>query len=510
MSELNIPESWAEGTIAETALNAKNDIVDGPFGSRMKSTEYNPSGVPILRLQNIQRNEFVHKNFMFISEKKSKDLSRHSYVPGDIVITKLGAPLGKACIVPYDFEAGNIVADLVRLRINKKWFNSKFITYQLNSKPLIEQFESHTKGATRPRVNLTHVRDLKIGIPPLKEQERIVQKIETCFSKIEETEQNLNKVEKLLEKYRESLLAKAFRGELIAQNSDDEPARVLLAKIREERAQNQKGKKKEQEFAPISDDEKPFDIPVSWEWVRLSEITSQIQYGLTTSSSGKGTHKFLRITDITQSGVDWNSVPYCTPSDQDIERLRLSSGDIVFARTGGTVGKSFLIKETVKNAVFASYLIKVRPNQEIVVQDFLAIFFTSPIYWNYVTGNQRGAAQPNVNGTTLGNMPVPLPPFHEQTEIVKQYNLVAGKITDSIKKIAQKHSLVMKLNESILKKAFEGHLVEQIESEGTGHELLAKVLAEKVATEQKTKSKDKTKNVTTNVTSDRSPKVKKK
>jgi type I restriction enzyme S subunit len=490
MSELNIPESWAEGTIADTAIDSKNDIVDGPFGSRMKSSEYKTTGIPILRLQNIQRNEFVFKNFMYISEIKSKELSRHSYMPGDIIITKLGAPLGKACIVPDTFPAGNIVADLVRLRVNNNWFNREFVTYQLNSKALMEQFESHTKGATRPRVNLTHVRSLKIAVPPKVEQDRIVQKIETCFEKIDSTEANLNKAEKLLEKYRESLLAKAFRGELVSQDPNDEPASVLLEKIRKERAQNQKGKKAEQEFAPIADDEKPFDLPVGWEWVCLGDYLS-VETGATPLKSNRDYYRNGNIPWLTSSVT---SKPFVTEADQFITTKALEetncklfpAGTLLVAMYGEGKTRGQVTEMTfdaTTNQAVAAILFK---ESAVDIKGFVKLYFQA--MYEKIRSEAAGGTQLNLNSGNIKAQIIPLPPLKEQKRIINKLNYDLERITKNINLLNLKLKKLKLLKNSLLQKAFEGRLVEQIASEGTGHELLAKILSEKnIKIEKETK-----------------------
>lgn len=99
------------------------------------------------------------------------------------------------------------------------------------------------------------------------------------------------------------------------------------------------------------EDEIPFDLPEGWAWVRLGNLSAAIQYGLSNSAEPQGTHRLLRITDIQDGKVDWNAVPFTTVNDP--EAYLLKTGDIVFARTGATVGKSFLITETPYPSVYA-------------------------------------------------------------------------------------------------------------------------------------------------------------
>ena len=477
MSDQKIPDSWVKASIAETTDDSKNDIVDGPFGSRMKSSEYVTKGIHILRLQNIQRNLFVPKNFRFITEEKSKNLARHTYQSGDIIITKLGVPLGKACIIPKSFPSGNIVADLVRLRVNMNWFDVKFITYQLNATNLIKQFESHTKGATRPRVNLTHIRSLSIAVPPIKEQKRIVQKIETCLEKIDSAQKNLEQVEVLLKKYRSSLLAKAFRGELVEQNKSDEPVSVLLEKIRKEREKNQKGKKKKQEFKSIAEDEKPFEIPDSWEWVRLGEIVENLdgQRKPIKSEDRKGRqgqYPYYGASGIIDTFDDYIFEGTHLLISEDGANLLARIYPIAFIATG---------KFWVNNHAHIVKALSCTTNK------FLEFYFESLDISRWVTG----AAQPKFNQTKLNSVPVPLPPLAEQERILKILEMKCGYQENTHSNLKSNQLIFKNLKESILARAFEGELVEQIDSEGTGHELLEKILSskEKKASKKKTKKK---------------------
>lgn len=205
-----IPFSWQSICLSDIFFDPQNEIVSGPFGSNLKTSDYTNDGVPILRIQNVQRNALVFKNIKHISQYKADQLSRHSYKKGDIVITKLGDPVGKACIIPDNMKDGIIIADLVRARLNHSLVSKKFIVYQLNSEHVIQQFKAKTRGTTRPRVSLNQVRELNIVLAPLKEQHRIVIKIEELFSELDHAEEGLKTSLKQTDIYRQTLLKSAF------------------------------------------------------------------------------------------------------------------------------------------------------------------------------------------------------------------------------------------------------------------------------------------------------------
>ena len=135
----------------------------------------------------------------------------------------------------------------------------------------------------------------------------------------------------------------------------------------------------------------------------------------------------LRITDIQDNKVNWNSVPY---TDFDVEKAKnylLQEGDILFARTGATVGKSYLVNSLAEESIYASYLIRVQVSHEILPQ-YIKYYFESGYYWEQITDSQVGTGQPNVNGTLLGELKIPIPPLFEQQRIVveveKWFNLL--------------------------------------------------------------------------------------
>lgn len=151
--------------------------------------------------------------------------------------------------------------------------------------------------------------------------------------------------------------------------------------------------------------------------VRLGNICSSIDYGHTAVAVNQPVGpKFLRITDIQDSFVDWNSVQHCECNPKDEAASKLEAGDIVFARTGATTGKSFLIRECPARAVFASYLIRVRSGPA-VLPEYLAHFFHTREYWAQIAQSARGAAQAGVNATNLKNISIPYPSLSEQRRI---------------------------------------------------------------------------------------------
>ncbi len=154
-----------------------------------------------------------------------------------------------------------------------------------------------------------------------------------------------------------------------------------------------------------------------WEFKNLTMV-STINYGYTESASYEQVGpKFLRITDIQNDRVDWKSVPYCKIALEDVPKYRLASGDIVFARTGATTGKSYLVNNP-PDAVFASYLIRLRVIDKKLLPEFVSLFFQTDSYWKSIKDGSAGSAQGGFNATKLGALSIPIPPISEQQRIV--------------------------------------------------------------------------------------------
>ncbi|WP_425642729.1 restriction endonuclease subunit S [Marinomonas gallaica] len=223
-----------------------------------------------------------------------------------------------------------------------------------------------------------------------------------------------------IKKLRELILELAVRGKLVAQDPNDEPASVLLERIAAEKVELVKqGKiKKPKKLPEISQEEKPFELPKGWEWTRLGDLSSEIHYGYTASALPNSDGiRLLRITDIQDDKVNWSTVPACEITLEKAEGYLLENNDILLARTGGTIGKSYLVENINVNAVFASYLIRVR-KIESMYASFIKVYLGSKLYWKQLYANSAGTGQPNVNATALKSLLVPVASIEEQHRIV--------------------------------------------------------------------------------------------
>lgn len=224
------------------------------------------------------------------------------------------------------------------------------------------------------------------------------------------------------------------------------------------------------------EDEVPFGLPDGWAWVRLGNLSAAIQYGLSNSAEPQGTHRLLRITDIQDGKVDWNAVPFTTVNDP--EAYLLKTGDIVFARTGATVGKSFLITETPYPSVYASYLIRIRLLGSLS-PEYIYQFFDSACYWSQITDKSVGVGQPNCNGTSLKELFIPLPPISEQLRIVPTAQALLAYVAKIDAEKKSLLSIIMATKSKILDLAIRGQLIPQDPNDEPASVLLERIRAEK-------------------------------
>lgn len=172
----------------------------------------------------------------------------------------------------------------------------------------------------------------------------------------------------------------------------------------------------------------PYKLPEGWHWVQLWEIAEKPQYGYTSSSLPETVGpKFLRITDITSGAIDWDSVPHCKIDAEAFKKYQLKPGDLLFARSG-SIGATILIREVPCEAVFASYLLRVRLRAE-ALPEFLSLILKAPFCQKQFI--PLGAAQKNINAKAVQQILIPLPPIDEQRRIVARVEELMARVREA-------------------------------------------------------------------------------
>lgn len=232
-------KAWEATTVEKLA----ETTFDGPFGSNLKSADYVDRGVRVVRLENIGSLRFIREKETYISDAKFQSLRRHELKPDDVLFSSFIAEEIRVCLLPRDLETIAInKADCFCVRVNRKMCLPKFLAYRLASPTCYEVLKEAVHGATRPRISLSHLKQFEIELPPLEEQAEIVRRIETAFGWLDRMAADHSAAARLLPKLDAAILAKAFRGELVPQDPNDEPASTLLARIKAERKAVPKGK----------------------------------------------------------------------------------------------------------------------------------------------------------------------------------------------------------------------------------------------------------------------------
>ncbi|WP_312171156.1 restriction endonuclease subunit S [Stutzerimonas kunmingensis] len=176
-----IPKEWD----TEPIINLTSNSVIGPFGSDLVAADYRDSGVPVIFVRDVKPDRLVWKSNVFVSASKAQALAAHEVRAGDVVATKMGFPPCVAAVYPESMSSGIVTADIVRLRPCTDRICSDWMSMFINSSAVAKQVEQITAGVTRPKVTLRDVRNLLIGLPPLKEQERVLDRLTAMQSRIQ-------------------------------------------------------------------------------------------------------------------------------------------------------------------------------------------------------------------------------------------------------------------------------------------------------------------------------------
>ena len=441
----DIPDSWEW-----VRISGVFSVINGDRGKNYpaKSTLSN-TGIPFISAVNLDGKTVIEDdNLLCLSDEQFNKLGSGKLEKDDVVVCIRGS-LGKHG--RYPFEKGAIASSLVILRPHLNIpLLSDFIMMYLDSPLFFSEIKRYDNGTAQPNLAAKSLEMFFLPLPPLSEQKRIVEKLNEVSSLTDNYAEAYVRVAELNQKFPEllkkSVLQEAVQGKLVPQDPNDEPASVLLERIRaEKQALIKAGKiKKDKNESVIFrrdnshyeklngierciDDELPFEIPKNWQWERWGNISQSIQYGYNAPAKSNGKIKMVRISDIQNNTVKWDSVPFCDIAEDDIETYLLKSNDILFARTGGTVGKSYLVTEILEDAIYAGYLIRTRYSDELIPK-YLKYFMESELYWSQLRSGTIATAQPNCNGQTLSKMLLPIPPKAEQERIIQMIDTLYSKI----------------------------------------------------------------------------------
>ena len=366
-------------------------IADIETGKRAKGGGLSKGSVASIGGEHIdQDGNILWDKMKFIPESFYEDLNQGKVRLGDILMVKDGATTGKTCIVrnlPYEKVAINEHVFLIK---SKAGAISEFLFYVLFSKVGQNQIKLKFHGLIGG-IKRGDIKSIIIPLPPLPEQQKIAEILSTVDSAIEKVNQAIAKIERLKKGLMQELLTKGIGRK---EFKDTEIGR----------------------------------IPKEWEVVRLGEVIKLCQYGLSVKISDQGKYPIIKMDDIVNGYVVNDNVKYVDIDEETYRKFKLEKGDVLFNRTNSyeLVGRTgiFLLNG---GYVFASYLIRLKPNRKIVNPHFLTFYliFSNEKIRQLAT---RAVHQANINATNLQNLKLPLPPLPEQQKIAEILSTVDKRL----------------------------------------------------------------------------------
>ena len=414
-----IPDSWEWVRIT--------DLANITMGQAPKSNYVNTKKVG---------NEF-HQGKSFFGKKiiqesdKYTELDNKLISPNSIVMA-VRAPVGNVNITNRTIYVGRGLAGIEPFSGVDLNFLFSFLRTRKSS------YETQATGSTFKAINGDIVRKTCVPLPPFDEQKRIVARLDQLMPLVDEYAEAYDKLKKLddgfNDKLKQSLLQYAMEGKLVKQDPNDEPASVLLEKIAEEKARLIKEKKikRTKKLPAITDDEKPFDIPDSWEWVKLGEIGNYIQRGRSPKyDKVNHNHPIISQKCIQWSGITLQDAKFITQEFfEKLENYRfVQKNDILWNSTGtGTVGRANGVRDAFEKVPVDSHVTLIRVNRNVDPQ-FIYYYLISPIIQNnldeYLTGTTK---QKELGLNSILNVVLPIPPINEQKRIVAKLDQLMSTI----------------------------------------------------------------------------------
>lgn len=410
-----IPENWERVRLGEIGSLLS--------GYAFKSTEYEKSGVQVVRISDLADDTVSTKDAVYYSKKD--ELNQYLVVKNSFLICLTGS-IGKMAWVQDNIP--RYLNQRVGMYISYDVSITPYLWLFLHSPYVINQWIA-SKTSTNGNIKNSNVTEALCPIPPLAEQERIVAKIEELMPLIEEygkAEEQLTKLNaEFPDKLRKSILQQAVQGKLTERDPADAPASELLKRIKKEKeALMKSGKiKKEKPLPEITEDEKPFDIPDTWEWVRLSDICN----------ISDGTHQ---TPTYVEHGIPFISAQNVKPyrflpeNHRDVsyedyleynKNISPEKGDILMARVGAGIGEAAIIDQDFEFSIYVSLTLIKCYSKEFDMMYLLHVL-NSPIGRKLAEKKTlgKGASQGNLNLIFIREFVLPIPPLAEQKRIVKR------------------------------------------------------------------------------------------
>ena len=438
----NIPSGWA--------LKKMPDVVKWSSGGTPKATEksyYENGTIPWLIIGDLN-DGIVTSSASKITELGLQNSNAKMIPVGTLLVAMYGS-IGKLGITGIECCTNQAIAYAKEL----KGVSTKYMYYYMAM--MKSELISHGKGGTQKNISQTVLNSLEVLVPPEKEQERIVNKIEELFSELDSAVETLKKTKEQLAVYRQSVLECAFEGEYTIDWRKQN--KYSVSEFKKELYKKRCDARNTSEYQLMEEISLP-SIPKGWDWVFVGDIVTSPEYGTSKKSLKKGKIPVLRMGNMKNGSIDWDDLVYSN-DEEDNKKYRLHDQDVLFNRTNSPehVGKTSIFKGE-QEAIFAGYIIRINQLPEINAQ-YLTYYMnshTAKKYSNKVKTD--GVNQSNINGKKLLSYPFPLCTRGEQDKIVDEIEIRLSKC-DSIEKTVNDALIQANaMRQSILKKAFDGGL----------------------------------------------------
>ena len=424
----DIPDSWEWvkfGEIVQFSL--------GKTPSRGMTEYWNNGTIPWVSIGDIKNEKYLKETKEKISESALDDKFKNELVPANTLLMSFKLSIGKVCILKVPAVHNEAIISIHPF-INTNYITRDYLYYVL---PLISNMGEFTPAIKGKTLNKTLLQELKIPLPPLEEQSRIAAKIAQLFALLRKVEYSTQQYAKLQTLLKSKVLDLAMCGKLVEQDPNDEAASVLLEKIKAEKEQLIKEKKikKSKTLPPISDEEKLFEIPDSWEWVRLGDLTKKVGAGNTPKGGSKSDVyvtegiKFIREMNVYNDGLHLKGITYIRPK---LAEKRTGSAviakDILLNITGGSLGRSALMSDDFDLGNVNQHVLIIR-NVDSKVRYFMHLFLISSLAQKSIHNKSVGD-KAGFSATKTKELLMPFPPIKEQKRIAKKVEEVFRIISE--------------------------------------------------------------------------------
>lgn len=398
------------------------------------------TGYKYIRVTDMKNGTVLNDDIHYISKDIYNKISNYTISKNDIYITCAGT-IGRVGIIPVEFDGANLTENADKIII--KHINKNLLVKVLSSYIVQKQIQEVITTGCQPKLAIKKIEQLKIPLPPINEQQRIVERIKSLFAKLDRAKELIENTLAQFEQNKMAILHKAFTGE-------------LTAKWRKENN---------------------IDLS-SWQEKTIDELCTSLKYGTSKKSNPEGSVVVLRMGNLQNGEIDWSNLMYTDDKD-DIEKYLLKKGDVLFNRTNSPelVGKTSIYRGEYP-AIYAGYLIKLDYGKDIIGEYLNYIMNSTKAKHYCYTVKTDGVSQSNINAKKIGAFEIPVPTIEEQQEIVNILDKLLAKY-NKIKNLEQQLEKIELLKKAILAKAFRGELGTNNPDEESAENLLKEILAEK-------------------------------